>query len=349
MQLDMHYYATFYLARKAGIPQRDAETIAYAAQYVDDSSRDDSEMHRDRGLLYGIASAHHPLQCVLNRFIDDNEQRRVWVPFHFLPGGVGESFEEKLVCLKDSPIANEMFQNHLSKNCEYQIYLIGIACHTFMDTFSHYGFSGISSEYNDILEGSFELEVQDPDMMNYVLGKKGDFLHKFGLEKCARLMAEKTTDSLGHGGAMTFPDRPYLKWKLDFLSKHPEYDKITHRNNQETFLEGCGKLYRFLSLFSIGTYNASPMDFSEFEDKIKQILAVEAKKEDRILLWIKEIGESAVPYDPYKWENQKKHFGEFPVSADAIDSEVYRFHQAVCYHRYYVLKELLPKHRIAVY
>jgi len=148
MQEDMHYYATLAIALSAGINKDDAEIIAYSSQYVDDSTEANSEQHEDGGLLYGIATAHHSISCIAHRFIEKEEQRRVWVPFHFVPGGEGSNFEEKLICKKDSKIAQEMFNNHINVavDKEFGLELIGIAAHAFMDSFSHYGFSGISSD-----------------------------------------------------------------------------------------------------------------------------------------------------------------------------------------------------------
>ena len=86
----------------------DARIIAYSEQFVDDSNRPDSERHHDSGLLYGIATAHHDKQCVLNSIVEPEEQRRDWVPFHFLPEGKGSTLEEQLLCVKDSEITWEM-------------------------------------------------------------------------------------------------------------------------------------------------------------------------------------------------------------------------------------------------
>jgi len=46
MQEDMHYYGTYAMARAAGLKVKDAKVVAYAAQYVDDSTANDSEVHQ---------------------------------------------------------------------------------------------------------------------------------------------------------------------------------------------------------------------------------------------------------------------------------------------------------------
>ena len=45
MQQDMHYYGTYAMARAAGLAVKDAKILAYAAQYVDDATSNDSEVH----------------------------------------------------------------------------------------------------------------------------------------------------------------------------------------------------------------------------------------------------------------------------------------------------------------
>ena len=152
MQSDMHFYGTCVLSRAAGIPREDAHTIAYASQFVDDSTEKSSEARQDGGLLVGIATAHHEVQCVRNRVMKRDEQRRVWIPFLLLAGrqrrdaGGRETLEERLPCVKDSKIAREMIERHVevALRCPFfGMELLGIAAHVYMDTFSHYGFSGV--------------------------------------------------------------------------------------------------------------------------------------------------------------------------------------------------------------
>jgi len=75
MQEDMHYYGTLAIASAAGLPEKDAEIVAYSSQFVDDSTGRSSEENRDGGLLSGEASAHHPRECAVNACLDRPEQR----------------------------------------------------------------------------------------------------------------------------------------------------------------------------------------------------------------------------------------------------------------------------------
>src|SRR5690349_19517360 len=110
MQTDMHYYATYALARAAGISAPAAQIIATAAEYVDDSDYVDVELD-DQVFIHAPPTAHHPTN---KQNVQPVDQRSVWVPIHFIPGGEGDSLSEQLVCLKDSVIAREMVEFHLN-------------------------------------------------------------------------------------------------------------------------------------------------------------------------------------------------------------------------------------------
>ena len=398
MQIDMHYYGTYAIARAAGLKPKDAQVIAYSAQFVDDSTSIDSEIHTDGGMLYGVATAHHSLQAVgkylfhkirekiKHRKVGDVEQRRVWVPFHFYPGNEGNTFSKKLICRKNSPLVNEMFDNHieLEKKIPYILQLIGIASHVYMDTFSHYGFSGKSSRNNKVRADSFSFEDNKEGHIKHLLNfnkkNKGEyitenwrnknklvsllsslaryripFLHKL-MHELISSIAEITSGALGHGAVATFPDQPYLKWKFSYENSN----EVSKRNNPQTYLEGCENLYLKLRRFSSLYYDSDQPTYSEFskiKKPIKEILSVCGDKEERVNQWIDYIKRNKLfdvqeneflDYDETEWENQKIKFHKLKISSQVVKLSVYQFHQAADYHRHYTLKKLLPKYGIIV-
>lgn len=370
MQTDMHYYGTYAIARLAGFTPEKAEIIAYSAQFVDDSTKNDSKVHRDGGMLYGIATAHHNLETINNAKFDLAEQRRVWIPFHFLPGAEGDTTSKQLTCRKNSPVANDMFDDHIefAKDSAFGYHLIGIASHVYADTFSHYGFSGISSRENEIDESTLELHVVDASMKATLLNKFGEFMTKYApsfiISNWRKLVlggAQEVVGYLGHGGVGTFPDRPYLKWQFNYKQSN----ELSVRNNAETFQESYEKLYEKLLKFGVAINpnhkaNAS-VDMNVVGATIKEIISTEADQDDRIKLWKKAILENKLfiaddhesdflAYDFTRWEKDKTDtFVELASSAEGVNLDVYKFHQAAAHHRYYVLKDLLPKYGLAVY
>lgn len=368
MQEDMHYYGTYAMARAAGIPTDSARVIAYAAQYVDDSTATDSGVHDDGGMFHTIATAHTNAQAIGNAIADQAEQRMVWVPFHFFPGGEGDDLSERLLCVKESELAREMVANHIrhavSVKDTYGLTLMGVMAHVYADTFSHYGFSGVSSSQNKVDGESFELDVEDPKVKAYIMSKFTGFLAKYtprflikNYRRIASRGASSVTGALGHGAVGTYPDRPFLRWRFTYKKGRRDSG---WRDNRQTFLEGCEKLHAaFQAYAEQAGISAKPVAFADIRDKVAEILAFEGAKEERTEQWRAAITsgelfeaspseEAALHYAPYHWEQMKEDFDDLDKSRDIIGTRVYQFHQAAIYHRDYTLKQLLPRHGILV-
>ncbi|KAF3981591.1 MAG: hypothetical protein HFP78_06360 [Methylococcales symbiont of Hymedesmia sp. n. MRB-2018] len=376
MQEDMHYYGTYAMARAAGLKVKDAQVIAYAAQYVDDSTTNDSEQHEDGGMFETTATAHTTKEEIVTSFwkkitgwLDKKEinveQRKVWVPFHFFPGGEGYSLSEKLKCVKDSSLAQTMVKNHIrhavSVKDNYGLALMGIMAHVYADTFSHYGFSGVSSRGNDIVGKSIKLHIENEEMKKYLLKKYDGFMSKYvnrfrvkNWRKAASKMANVNEIALGHGAVSTYPDRPFLRWEFDY--KNGNHSGL--RDNHATFLEGCEKIHKAFSDYARqADIQVNPVEFDTIKEKVSDILAIEANKEGRIEAWKRAINnndlfdslsDEALDYSADEWNTQTDDFMDLANSYEAIETNVYKFHQAAIYHRNYTLKQLLPKHNIMV-
>ena len=323
-------------------------------------------MHEDGGMFQAIATAHTIPEAVDNAAVDHLEQRQVWVPFHFFPGGEGETLSEKLVCRCDSAMAQEMVANHVdfavANLDQYGLALMGITAHVYADTFSHYGFSGVSSRANKVDGTSFELDVKDPGVRAYIMGKFSAFLTKYSPRFLIRNYrnfvskgASVATGALGHGAVGTYPDRPFLRWRFRYLDAKDS----GWRDNQVTFLAGCRQLHGAFSDFADKAgISENPVAFDKIEGVVKQILAVEGAKDKRIQSWIDAIeagklfankqSDEALYYWKHAWEQQKDDFEYLEHSHEMREKDVYRFHQAAIYHRDYTLKYLLPKHGIVV-
>ena len=366
MQEDMHYYGTYAMARAAGLKVKDAKVVAYAAQYVDDSTANESEVHADGGMFETTASAHTNSEVIRNAAADHIEQRHVWVPFHFFPGNEGDTLSEKLACGKDSALAQKMVQNHIrhavSVKNEYGLTLMGVMAHVYADTFAHYGFSGVSSRNNKVDGDSFELLVNDPKVKAYIMGKMSSFFEKytssFLIKNYRKIASEATnalTGALGHGGVGTYPDRPFLKWRFNFDKNNKDSG---WRDNPATYMEACEKLHAAFSEYAEQADIAiNQVPFESIRSKVDEILRFEADKQGRISAWKNAINANelfetenneALHFSINDWEQQKQQFSALDSSREITDYEVYQFHQAVIYHRDYTLKNLLPKHGLVV-
>ncbi|GBC60412.1 hypothetical protein DENIS_1364 [Desulfonema ishimotonii] len=360
MQIDMHYYGTYAMARAAGIRRDAAAIIATAAQFTDDNASKDSIEFRDGGRLDAEATAHHAID---RKNIDAEDQRKIWVPFHFLPGNQGNFLTEKLVCRKDSDIAKQMVRFNLSlADQPYALPLMGITAHVYADTFAHYGFSGISSRRNKIHGNSFKFDDIDPEMEKYIRGKEKKFEENYPdeggfLPNIKSWFAEKFSGALGHGAALTFPDRPYLKWSFEY--EEPEKGSGL-RDNPATYLEGCEALHKLFRDFATARQDCAETAFAEFSDikgEVEKILNLQAPKKDRIKAWqdasttgnLFATGPEKIPlYRKHNWHNQRENLVREKDSSKTRELSVYNFYQAAAVYRTYVLRVLLPSKGLVV-
>lgn len=360
MQIDMHYYGTYAMARAAGLKPDASKIIATAAQFVDDNAEKESVNFRDGARIDAEATAHHAFD---RKNIDREDQRQIWVPFHFLPGNEGESYTERLVCRKNSQIAQEMIKFNLSLlDQPYALPIIGITAHVYADTFAHYGFSGVSSRKNKIINDSFKFVGLEPKIEKYILEKAEKFRENYPgedrfLANIKSWFAETFSGALGHGAAVSFPDRPYLVWSFEY--EDPKR-KSPLRNNPETFLEGSEALYelfRQVAKLRPDLAENKYMKFSVIKNTVKEILQLQAKKEDRIKAWqvaaqngkLFATGGERIPiYEKDNWHNERDNLKRRKDSREALSLSIFRFYQAASVHRIHVLRNLLPSHGLVV-
>lgn len=112
--------------------QADVETIATATRYVDDQNFEQWAIAQSAEGILGVATAHHPLSA-------------------------GVRAVSRLEGRDDSQVVNAMLDFYLSRETmaahrAHALHLMGIAAHVHADTFAHYGFSGIPSDHNLIMD-----------------------------------------------------------------------------------------------------------------------------------------------------------------------------------------------------
>lgn len=348
MQIDMHYFGTYCLARAAGIPRKNAHIIASAAQYVDDAAQQLNLDFQDGAMLVAKATAHHMLDI---KNIEKRDQRQVWVPFHFLPGNAGlvagenpdGSFINKLVCKPYSPVAVDLLNkcmNDIDK--DYALHRLGITMHVFADTFAHKGFAGVIHRVN---------KVKDLKCHNFNMG--------FFDELKSKALSRKFP--MGHGAALTCPDMPFLKW-----SYTNGLGENVNRDNLEDFTNAAYDLFGQLGLFlqrqgrEVKDYLSEDMEqikknFENFRDEDGEVR--HQKWLDSIKNGDFSFGSVDLEYIPkgegsWKYEaiSQDKDIDSsddmFEFKDDFMKSNWRLFHVALKAHRFDVINNILPKYGI---
>ncbi|WP_371865996.1 DUF6765 family protein, partial [Duganella qianjiadongensis] len=122
--------------------------MAHACQYVDDATTPGLLRFSGGETFERFASAHKMFDY---KNADNDQNRIVWAPFHFLPGAVGDTLEKKALCRPNSIVAKEMVKRALAqKKATNSLHRLGVTLHVYVDTWAHQGFSGTESKYNKL-------------------------------------------------------------------------------------------------------------------------------------------------------------------------------------------------------
>lgn len=362
MQIDMHYYGVYALARAAGMKPQFAEIVATASQFVDDNEKKGNLEFRDGGRLDFEATAHHYID---NKNVDKEDQRQIWVPFHFLPGGNDDHYCDRLVCRigDDENMVVAALKSHVlsALNEKFSLSLVGAFAHIYADTFSHYGFCGISDPVNQVKNDTFVFYNIRDNHKRTLLDKISDFRRRYpkeggALQVFKSFFAENITGALGHGAVLVYPDLPYLSWSFVYEGDG-RFSGV--RDNQATFLSGCQALYSFFrevlaanSDFSTGVVR----EFTDIEERVKLILAVQGDKAVRTQAWKQAAaqgqlfdGAGGIPdYDRGLWVNRRERLTDTDDSKVVPSMSIYRFYQAASVLRNTILRKVLPAHGLVV-
>lgn len=354
MQIDGHHTLTYIAARLAGYNHKSASIIAYSAQYVDDATNSGVIQFDNLAMYSRISSAHRMLDY---RNSDELSNHKVWVPFHFLPGNGGKpagdnpkgTFIRKLVCTPDSPVARDMLRTCVS-DCEkpYALHRLGITMHVYADTWAHQGFAGVNHKINEVKK----------------IKSNNKSLNRSFFNKIANYFLSESFP-LGHGAALSHPDRPSLVWEY----QNGLGNKMK-RDNPAIFMDAVDKMCRAMQCFR-------SKDLSMDLDSMSGLPAKDAKKilsliksvkgdigEIRHEKWLKEIKNGSFSFGPAnlkyiaKGKASWKHQSIGQLAASDTGREVFefknsfmtsnwkKFHDALQAHRFDVLHDVLPKYGI---
>lgn len=381
MQIDFHFAATYAIARSAGFDDADAHTVAYAAQYVDDSTTS-GFLRFDNGVrFHRQATAHPPIDL---KNVDNDVGAQSWLPFHFLPGNEGldsrapldEGYRRRLICRPDSFVARAMMRDVIDakcKNTDHSLHRLGIAAHVFIDTFAHKGFIGERTHFNDV---------------GGIVTASGATLPKMPVPP------------VGHGQVSTYPDRPFLHWRYENSD-----GAWVERDNPADFIHAADRLCEEFQRYRLGNADAAVPGLGSSRRRLEELIAqvthadgdarlahwLDALKGghfgfgpatpgyvgkgqgswkhaalgENYLLWLQSaqraadavavaeksllqrVGATVLAFGVHHAEAFAEHFGveplTYPFHASFLDSDYKRFHDAAEEQRFAVFKKILPR------
>jgi hypothetical protein len=362
MQIDFHHAVTYVTARIAGFNHDDAEVIAYAAQYVDDATNEGFIEFDNKFMYCHIASAHKMLDY---SNMDELANHHAWLPFHFLPGNGGLAAEEgnnlgiieKIICRPNSYIAREMVRECILRQTEpWGLHRLGITMHVYADTWAHQGFVGMQDEVNRLHNLCNANNEPDNNLISWLKNLFGDKFDE------AQSCLVGSVLPLGHGAALSNPDKPFLKWGYD----NNKGEKIK-RDNPTDFLDAADHMCKAMQCYLAGNPDSKVAGLPEKDkSKIDELLRniTSDTGDERHDVWMQAINSgkfsfdnkpiSYIPKGLNSWKYQAvgttagmdSQDEIFPYNPSFIKSNWKMFHDALQLHRLFIINELLPRYGI---
>jgi len=300
------------------------------------------------------ASAHKMLDY---RNSDELANHQVWVPFHFLPGNGGKpagenpngTFIRKLVCKPNSYVAKDMLRVCASDiDKPYALHRLGITMHVYADTWAHQGFAGVNHDINEVSQLKSNNKTLDESFFN----------------KIANFFLSESYP-LGHGAALSHPDRPSLIWEYT----NGLGGKVS-RSNPDIFMDAADHMCRAMQCFrqKDTSMNLEAMPGLPTKDAKKILSLIKSIKadsgEERHALWLAKIKQGYFSFGSAKldyiakgkgsWKHQSigqtssRDTGReiFTYKKSFVQSDWKLFHDALQAHRFDILHDVLPKYGI---
>lgn len=165
MDTEFHYWLTGLIAKRAGFTDDEAQTIAYASEYVDRNDVGHTIRFRDSDR----EPYQHFISQTMNILKAQTKLMRIYPIFHFVPGDPlaksAQRRDGKMHLLNTTPNsghANEMIDEAFKAGDDTALYRIGIASHMYVDTWAHQNFVGGFDAFNQ-LDGDIKPNIGHAD------------------------------------------------------------------------------------------------------------------------------------------------------------------------------------------
>jgi hypothetical protein len=310
MEIDFHFAVTYVVARLAEFDEDEAEIIATASQYVDDTVNSGILKFETGEAFYRKSTAHDVMDLYNLVEVDEYE---VWVPFHFLPGGCDSGFFDRMICQPNSATAQQMVRACIEEQDQpYGLHRLGITAHVYADTWAHQGFAGVAHRINSVKKLRLECPKEAwADKVSIQLAHWKELCAKRVLTVLCHVMNwvegwcgpvhyrhKPPLLTLGHAEALHYPDHPFRTW-----SYRNGHGQPIPRDNVRIFVEAAEALYRMFRRYRLRDPNIADADIGALPDrdlievKLRGIQEEDAKK--RKESWLKAIHNGEFSFRAY--------------------------------------------------
>lgn len=238
MDTEFHYYLTGIIAHAAGFSEGEARIIATASEYVDENDVCLTIKDRSSGQAY-----ENYISQTMDILGPKQKLMRIYPAFHFVPGDPMHAgayrCDGKMHLLNTTPdneIANKLMDFSFRSSEDTRLYRIGIATHTYADTWAHQNFVGWYDSFNAIT-----LDLK-PDIGHANAGNHPDWpAHRW---EDPRLVQDEVDNS----------DR-FLAAAKEIYSKYKKYNQSSGRKANTTWKILYGQLIQAMGASFSGSRN----------------------------------------------------------------------------------------------
>ena len=323
---------------KVGFSSEEAQIIAYSSQFVDDAV-DHEEMNVNgkldilqkrfsKKIFDPVCTAHKGLQLLkgFKKVVQD----KIYIPFHFLPDLESIKNENDLfIVKKNGKLAKKLVlfaKTELSKTTGEErimnLIRLGIALHTYSDTWTHQNFSGRHS--------SVENDIDDIEIFKNNKWEKLSFFNR---------LEYNALPDIGHAEAESLPDQSHLIWRFKKINTN----EIIERNNTEIFIDAAENIFNIFNGLNEKT------NWKDVKKKLEECFSIEEKSVDKKFKKFQKVfPEIGFYYDSNHWHNEALNVIEPKNIVNKIkkdkpnyvlgsDKKWFYFHLAALEQREYVL------------
>jgi hypothetical protein len=345
MDINFHYFVVKTLAHHAGFAEADAQAIAWYSQQVDNFTMHLPLYVTNEPPAYFMQNHYarelnsrlwlvlpHPTGIDMTQTLGDYYRHTTLAPFHFIPGQSffalqentdatradyrcvpGSSDKAQLIC----QIVEQAVEAAKKDSNEKSLMQLGMALHTYADTYAHCGFSGLEGwENKAVIVKAFNQHTQKEE-----------------IPKEERLFF-KELPHIGHGNAGTAPD--ICAAQIDLAMQNAENDKELslhiQRDNLLWFLQ-CAREILDILCDTLGVERWSEDTWQPLSEKMAAAMQVpgteETKKDFLISQW-----SSRFPDISYHYEKNERFFEQEDTVAQEVNGSISIAHPTAAFYDY---------------
>jgi hypothetical protein len=259
MEKDFHYFIIYSISKLTEFD--DADVIAYSSQFVDDNNEGQFDIDGESSLFPEKIPAdggyYYPImtQSLSPKSLNPYVQKYVYVPFHFLPGDNTVEIEGKKNTLSTTPNsknAKTLLTKALDSNDPYQI---GIALHTYADTWSHQNFTGMQEGWNSVYPWYNVFKSIVPNIGHAEVGHSPDIISETWTDNRTKEKIENKVRALEAAGEIYQALRKKSGKGPKWGNIKPEYRKIMNADDYDDRKTKINRLLQNNNLSSVPGYD----------------------------------------------------------------------------------------------